>query len=146
MNDGISELKTNFKCENFISSKALELCAIQNFINTWEKFKDYIIGKSKNVEYENMIYLNNTLMNDPQNMIYLVRSLSATLSNTVNRIPPQILAKLPIQFLEKLNINLEDLKNPEDNFKNFNFEKIQTTKLDDLNLTLINIVIKIIFI
>lgn len=140
MAEGLNEIKKNFKSENFLSEQSIELCLLENYINCWGKYKEYINGNIKNTQFETLLFLNNSLLNNPENMMYIVRNLTATLSDTINRIPPQLIAKLPISILEKMEIDMLEFKNPDDNIKVINLENIENIKLEELNRTLIQIV------
>ncbi len=140
MSEGFSEIKKNFKSENFLCVQSMELCVLESYNNNWEIYKENITGKNKNPEFESLLFLNNSLLNNSENMMYLVRSLLATLSNSINRIPPQLIAKLPISILEKIEIDLIEFKDPNDNINVVNLDNIENIKLEELNNKLINIV------
>ena len=73
-------------------------------IEEWENFKDCITGKKSSSEFEKLYYLQNTIVDNYHSLTYSIKNLSATLSNPIQKIPPQLLAALPNQIIEKNDV------------------------------------------
>ena len=126
----------SFVFENEISRHGLEISIFDYLIEEWENFKDCITGKKSSAEFEKLYYLQNTIIDNYHSFSYTVKNLSATLSNPINKIPPQLLASLPNPIVEK------------NDFENTKFIKMSSPKdptlvenlmLDDLEKSLMEI-------
>ena len=126
----------SFVFENEIARQGLEISIIDYLIEEWENFKDCITGKKSSSEFEKLYYLQNTIVDNYHSLTYSIKNLSATLSNPIQKIPPQLLAALPNQIIEKNdveNIKYIKLSSPKDP------SLIENLMLDDLEKSLMEI-------
>jgi len=132
-----SEVYKMFSCENFVSQKLLEVSFMDHVIEEWDKYKEFITGRVKNAEFEEIYHFQETILDNYQLLTYSIKLLVATLGNSLSRIPPSLLARLPIKKIDNID------------FDNYNFEvfdytssskNIETIILNDLNMGLLETV------
>ena len=138
INDAKKNFFEMFVFENHISRQGLEISLLDNLIEEWENFKDCITGKKSSSEFEKLYYLQNTIVDNYHSYSYAIKNLSATLCNTVDKIPPQILSYLPNPIVEKTD------------FESTNFIKVTSPKdptqlenlmISDLEQSLLDILV-----
>jgi hypothetical protein len=137
LDSSFEELSNSHSFENFVSNQALEISYLDSLIDEWNKYKEYISGRRKNDNFEEIYFLQNTIIDNHQTLIYALKSLTSTLSNNISRIPPTILVKLPINIISKINFDKTDFKFLE---YNTNVKNIEMMALNDLNMSLLRMV------
>ena len=123
--------------ENFIAKNGLEISFLDYLIEEWENFKDCISGKKSTSEFDKLYYLQNTIVDNYHSLFYSIKNLTAILGNTINKIPPEILAYLPNNVIEKNfleTIKYENIKSPK------NPNEIENLLYIDLEKSLLKIV------
>ena len=123
-----------FKNENFAAIKLLELSYFDELIDEWDKYKEYISGRIKNAEFNEIYFFQDSILDDHQLFLYSIKLLVATLGGNITRIPPNILMKLPIKLIEKIEFEKFE-------FKVFDYlsssQSIESIVLNDLNIAVL---------
>ena len=123
--------------ENSIAKNGLEISFLDYLIEEWENFKDCISGKKSTSEFDKLYYLQNTIVDNYHSLFYSIKNLTAILGNTINKIPPEILAYLPNNVIEKNfieTIKFENVTSPK------NPNEIENLLYIDLEKSLLKIV------
>jgi hypothetical protein len=127
------DLHTQYDSKDIVALNGLNISYIDHLIDSWQSFKDDISGKRKNSDFEGIYFLQNTFMDKPQGLLYTIKSLTASLSDNISRIPQQILVKLP--YLIASRIEVDNLKsNFPDSYKELDSknENLENMALQDL--------------
>ena len=128
------EISQMFKNENFAAIKLLELSYFDELIDEWDKYKEYISGRIKNAEFNEIYFFQDSILDDHQLFLYSIKLLVATLGGNITRIPPNILMKLPIKLIEKIEFEKFE-------FKVFDYlsssQSIESIVLNDLNIAVL---------
>ena len=124
---------------NDIQKNGLSIKLFDYLIEEWEKFKDKFSGKKSIDKFDQIYYMQNSILDNYHSLIYTLKNVTSTLSGPINRIPPKLLAYLPNYILEKNE--LDDI-----HFITWNKPKdpssIENYMIDDLEKSLLEIIKK----
>lgn len=98
------DLHTQFDSKDMVALNGLNICYIDNLMENWQTFKDDISGKRINSDYEGIYFLQNSILDEPQGLLYIIKSLTASLSDNISRVPKQILVKLPYLIASRIEV------------------------------------------
>ena len=132
------DISSSFNFESHVSSRALEISYLDYLIEEWNKYKEYITGRRRNENFEEIYFLQNTILDNHNTLLYSIKSLTATLCNNISRIPPNLLVKLPMNIISKIDFDKTDFK-----FLNYNsnINNLEVMTLSDLNIAFLRMVI-----
>ena len=128
-----------FIFENDIMKDGLGIALIDYLIEDWENFKDKFSGKKSITEFEQLYYLQNSILDNYHSLTYALKNVTAVLSGPVNRITPELLTYLPNPIIEKNEpeeIDFIKMTAPKDP------SSIENLMLDELEKSLIELLKK----
>ena len=111
------QIYDKFIFENDIMKNGLGIALIDYLIEDWEDFKDKFSGKKSIDKFEQIYYLQNSILDNYHSLTYALKNVTAILSGPVNRIPPELLTYLPNPIIEKNEpdeIQFIRMKSPKD--------------------------------
>ena len=135
----INQLLNKFVFENDIMSNGLSIKLFDYLIEDWEKFKDKFSGKKSIERFDQLYYLQNSILDNYHALMYSLKSVSSSLSGPINRINPKLLAYLPNNVLDKHeldDIHYVTINKPKDP------SSIENLMSDDLEKSLLEILRK----
>jgi hypothetical protein len=137
MDNSFKEVTKMFCCENFVSQKLLEVSFMVHVIEEWDKYKEFITGRVKNAEFEEIYHFQETILDNYQLLTYSIKLLVATLGNSLSRIPPSLLVRLPIKNIDNIEFDIYNFEVYDYTSSSMN---IETIILNDLNMGLLETV------
>ena len=99
--ESLNQIINKFVFENDIVINGLSIKLYDYLIEDWEKFKDKFSGKKSIERFDQIYYLQNSILDNYHSLMYTLKNLTATLSSPIDRINPKLMAYLPINILGK---------------------------------------------
>lgn len=103
-NDSLEKTISMFDHESSLSKNAMKISFYEILIEEWDTYKEFSSGRTKSSHFEQIYFLQDTLLDNYQSIIYLMKSLFNTLSQNLENIPPQILCKLNLDKIEIMKL------------------------------------------
>ena len=97
----LNQIFNKFVFENDIMSNGLSIKLFDYLIEDWEKFKDKFSGKKSIERFDQIYYLQNSILDNYHALMYTLKCLTSTLSGPINRMNPKLMAYLPNNVLDK---------------------------------------------
>ena len=135
----LKQIFDKFVFENDIMSNGLSIKLFDYLIEDWEKFKDKFSGKKSIERFEQIYYLQNSILDNYHSLIYTLKNVSYSLSGPINRMNPKLMAYLPNNVLGKHeldDINFITMSKPKDP------SSLENLMTDDLEQSLLEILKK----
>ena len=137
--EALNQISSKFVFENDIMSNGLSIKLFDYLIEDWEKFKDKFSGKKSIERFDQVYYLQNSILDNYHSLMYTLKSVSSTLSGPINRMNPKLMAYLPNNVLDKNeldDINFITMTKPKDP------NNLENLMADDLEKSLLEILKK----
>ena len=131
-----NQIFDKFVFDNDIMKNGLCIKLFDYLIEDWEKFKDKFSGKKSIDKFEQIYYMQNSILDNYHSLMYSIKNATSTLSGPINRIPPKLLAYLPNFILEKNeldDIHFITMNKPKDP------NSIENLMIDELEKSLLEI-------
>ena len=131
-----NQIFNQFLFDNDIMKNGLSIKLFDYLIEEWEKFKDKFSGKKSIDKFDQIYYMQNSILDNYHSLMYTIKNATSTLSGPINRIPPKLLAYCPNFILEKNeldDIHFITMNKPKDP------SSIESLMIDELEKSLIEI-------
>ena len=135
----LTQIFNKFVFENDIMSNGLSIKLFDYLIEDWEKFKDKFSGKKSIERFDQIYYLQNSILDNYHSLMYTLKCLTSSLSGPINRMNPKLMAYLPNNVLDKHeldDIHFVTMNKPKDP------NSIENLMADDLEKSLLEIIRK----
>ena len=137
--EALNQILNKFIFENDIMSNGLSIKLYDYLIEDWEKFKDKFCGKKSVERFDQIYYLQNSILDNYHSLMYTLKYVSASLSGPINRMNPKLMAYLPNNVLDKNeldDIDFISMTKPKDP------NSLENLMADDLEKSLLEILKK----
>ena len=101
IDETLNQIFDKFVYDNDIISNGLSIKLFDYLIEDWEKFKDKFSGKKSIERFDQIYYLQNSILDNYHSLMYTLKCVTSTLSGPINRINPKLMAYLPNNVLDK---------------------------------------------
>jgi len=135
----LTQIFNKFVFENDIMSNGLSIKLFDYLIEDWEKFKDKFSGKKSIERFDQIYYLQNSILDNYHSLMYTLKCLTSSLSGPINRMNPKLMAYLPNNVLDKHeldDIHFVTMNKPKDP------TSLENLMADDLEKSLVEILRK----
>lgn len=132
-----NQIYDKFVFDNDIMKNGLSIKLFDYLIEEWEKFKDKFCGKKSIDKFDQLYYMQNSILDNYHSLMYTIKNVTSTLSGPINRIPPKLMAYLPNVILEKNeldDIDFVTMNKPKDP------SSIESLMIDELEKSLLEII------
>ena len=103
--ESLNQTVSCYEHESIISKYGMHISFYEALIEEWDQFKEFISGRTKCSQFEQLYFLNDTLMDNHQDIMFTIKSLFSTLSSPLDKIPLEIITKLNIPSIQKLKFD-----------------------------------------
>ena len=137
IDEATNQIYDKFIFDNDIMKNGLSIKLFDYLIEEWEKFKDKFCGKKSIDKFDQLYYMQNSILDNYHSLMYTIKNVTSTLSGPINRIPPKLMAYLPNVILDKKeldDIDFVTMNKPKDP------SSIESLMIDELEKSLLEII------